>query len=293
MSMPSEQLTQLCGKSADSNKMKIGYLGPEGSYSHIAALDVFQRQGDLIGAKTVTDLIEDLQKNIYDIAIVPIENSIAGSVNETTDALLRSNDIYITEEYTLDINHCLLAPAQTALNEINSVHAHTMSFGQCRDYLRKHCPNASLELTSSNSQAAEKVSQLNNPKHAAIAPELCAKLYNLTVIAKGINDEANNKTRFWVISKRASPASGKDKTSIVFQTIDEAGSLERILRIFAEAGINLTRIESRPSRTKLGEYSFCLDFKGHKEDDKVNQTLKKAQLYFSYYKWLGSYSSLN
>lgn len=273
--------------------MKIGYLGPEGSYSHIAALDVFQRQGELIGAKTITDLVEDLQNNKYDIAMVPIENSIAGGVNETIDALLRSSDIYITEEYTLDINHCLLATSPIELSQITNVHTHTMSFGQCRDYLRKHCPQANLELNSSNSKAAERVSELQNPNHAAIAPELCSKLYKLTVIAKGINDEANNKTRFWVVSKRVSPPSGRDKTSIVFQTVDEPGSLERILRIFSDAGINLTRIESRPSRTKLGEYSFCVDFKGHKEDDKVNQALRKAQLYFSFYKWLGSYSSLN
>ncbi len=273
--------------------MKIGYLGPEGSYSHIAALDVFQGQGDLIGAKTITDIIEDLQADKYATAIVPVENSIAGSVHETTDAMLRSKDIYINEEYTLDINHCLLAVAPIELVKITNVHTHTMSFGQCRDYLRKHCPQANLELSSSNSKAAERVSELANPTHAAIAPELCSKLYKLVVIAKGINDEENNKTRFWVISKRASPPSGKDKTSIVFQTVDEPGSLERILRIFAEAGINLTRIESRPSRTKLGEYSFCVDFKGHKEEDKVNQALRKAQLHFSFYKWLGSYSSLN
>ncbi len=273
--------------------MKIGYLGPEGSYSHIAALDVFQRQGELIGAKTITDLVEDLQNNKYDTAMVPIENSIAGGVNETIDALLRSSDIYITDEYTLDINHCLLAIAPIELSKITNVHTHTMSFGQCRDYLRKHCPQANLELNSSNSKAAERVSEMQNPSHAAIAPELCSKLYKLEVIARGINDEANNKTRFWVISKRVSPPSGRDKTSIVFQTIDEPGSLERILRIFSDSGINLTRIESRPSRTKLGEYSFCVDFKGHKEDDKVNQALRKAQLYFSFYKWLGSYSSLN
>ncbi len=273
--------------------MKIGYLGPEGSYSHIAALDVFQRQGELLGAKTITDLVEDLQNNKYDIAMVPIENSIAGGVNETIDALLRSSDIYITEEYTLDINHCLLAIAPIELSKITNVHTHTMSFGQCRDYLRKHCPQANLELNSSNSKAAERVSEMQNPTHAAIAPELCSKLYKLEVIAKGINDEQNNKTRFWVISKRVSPPSGRDKTSIVFQTVDEPGSLERILRIFSDSAINLTRIESRPSRTKLGEYSFCVDFKGHKEDDKVNQALRKAQLYFSFYKWLGSYSSLN
>ncbi len=273
--------------------MKSAYLGPEGSYSHIAALDVFPKGRELIGARTITDLVEGLGTGLYESIIVPIENSIAGSVHETTDAMLRSQDLYINAEYNLDINHCLLAKSELALAEITNIHTHTMSFAQCRDYLRKHCPQASLELTSSNSQAADKISHLDARTHAAIAPELCAKLYGLQVIARGINDENNNKTRFWIVSAKASSPTGLDKTSIVFQTIDAPGSLERILRVFADAGINLSRIESRPSRQKLGEYSFCLDFKGHKEEPLISEALKKTQLYFSYYKWLGSYSAMN
>lgn len=274
--------------------MKIGYLGPQGSYTHISALKVFpgNNGNEHEAYKTITDAIEALANGKIDQAILPIENSIAGGVAETLDSLLEAEGIYINHEFILPIHHCLLGKDENiSLAKISQIHAHPMSFGQCRKFLRSSCPDADLEVSSSNSAAASYIAgEQTDSSNASIGPELSAEIYNLKVLAKNINDEDSNETRFWVLSKKPSPSTGKDKTTIVFRVHNEPGSLVKILKYFAEAGIDLSRIESRPSKKILGEYCFCLDFNVHKEDDRFVEVMNKVKMYFSFYKWLGSYN---
>lgn len=279
--------------------MKVAYLGPEGSYTHISAKNIFATKPKvtLVPFKTITDVIEAIAKRKVDNAVIPVENSIEGGVSETLDSLLNVEQVYVTNEYVLPINHCLVAVDESALEEITHIYAHPQSFAQCRDFLRKNCSHVEKEIRSSNSAAAKAVSQLNDsPENivaAAIAPDLCAEIYNLKVLKQSINDEKNNVTRFWVLSQEPSEPSGSDKTTLIFKVKDEPGSLVRILKYFAEAEINLSRIESRPSKKNLGEYTFCLDINIHKEDDRFAEVMKKVKLYFSYCKWLGSYSLIS
>lgn len=279
--------------------MKIGYLGPEGSYTHSAAKNAFGKllsaEAELlfVDCKTISDVVEKLGESELDYGIVPIENSLEGSVGETIDSLMRSEGIYISKEYVLPIRHNLLCGENISAGEITKIYAHPMSFGQCRKFLREQCTNAKLENASSNSAAALFVSELPedpSDKLAAIASEASAGLYNLNIVESEINDEKNNETRFWLIGKEAAEPTGNDKTTLIFQAKDEPGSLVKILQEFSDAGINLTRIESRPSKKVLGDYIFHIDFNLHKEDSKFIEVNKKIQLKLSYCKWLGSYS---
>jgi prephenate dehydratase len=277
---------------------KIAYLGPEGSFSHIAAQTVFGKEDSnkLISGASITGLLEELEQGDFDLIIIPVENSLAGGVSETVDRLIKAENIYINYEFILPITHCLLAHAGTETQKIKIIYAHSMSFAQCRDYLRKNLPDTVLEPCSSNSMAAKRISEYKNSKTiAAIAPELSAELYKLSILAKGINDEVNNRTRFWILSRNPNGEidSKKVKTTIIFETKDEAGSLNRILNGFAEKNINLSRIESRPSRRDLGEYLFHVDLDINQEDKNFIETISKLKRHFSFYKCLGSYSDIS
>ena len=260
----------------------------------MAALKVFNNQAsEFIPVKTIFNLIEDIAEKKLDEIIIPVENSIAGSVTDTIDALSQASGISISQEYIMPIKHCLLASQENLVpGTLTDIYAHMMTFKQCRQYLRKHYPNATQHLSSSNSEAAKYVSSLGAFSSAAIASDLCAEIYKLKILAEGINDEINNQTRFWLISGKQSSPSGRDKTSIVFETKSEPGSLVRILSCFAEAGINLSRVESRPSRRNLGEYIFYLDLDAHQEDESFIKSISQAKKFFSFYKCLGSYNSI-
>ncbi len=281
--------------------MKISYLGPEGSYTHIAAKNIFTQNADLIPVSTITNIVHDLAAGVVDRALVPVENSIAGGVSETIEALQKAEDTYVINEYILPIDHCLLAikgsQIQNNLASVTKIHAHHMALGQCMDYIRKYFPYAEIIPSSSNSAAAKELRARKNKgedvsQEGVIANELCAGIYDLEIIKRSINDSDINETRFWVLSKQLvnyNPAA-KNKTSILFQTKDEPGSLQVILRLFAVNNVNLSRIESRPAKRNIGEYMFLVDFDLHKEDPRYETLLRQARQHFSYYKWLGSYS---
>jgi len=277
--------------------MKIGYLGPAGSFSHLAAINLHSSQQaslnelDYISFPTITALVESISASHLDSAVLPVENSLAGGVGETLDALLKYNGAYINREYILNIEHNLLAKEEIELSKIKKLVSHPMSFAQCGDFVRVHCPNAETEPCASNSQAAIFTAESKDASVAAIAPEFCAKLYNLKIIKKAINDSHNNATRFWLLKDKPAEydESESAKTSIIFQIIDEPGSLYKILKAFAENNINLSRIESRPSKNLLGSYLFCVDCNAHREDDNFIKAMRELSLFFNYYKWLGSY----
>lgn len=277
---------------------EIAYLGPEGSFSHIAAEKAFHADSEhiLIPRPSITGLLEELELGKYNSIIIPVENSLAGGVSETVDKLISAENIFINNEFILPITHCLLAHSEAELSKIRMIYAHSMSFAQCRNYLRKTLPESVLEPCSSNSMAAKRISEYKNSKTiAAIAPELSAKLYGLNILAKGINDETNNMTRFWILSNKPNEkiTSKNIKTTIIFETKDEPGSLNRILNGFAEKNINLTRIESRPSRKNLGEYLFHVDLDIDNESEDFLESINKLKRYFSFYKCLGSYSKIS
>lgn len=278
--------------------MKISFLGPSGSFSHIAAINLASSEFNVVtdiefvSMPTITSLVEAISSSQVDQAVIPVENSLAGSVGETLDALLKYNGAYINKEYLLSIKHCLLSKADQDLNKIEKIISHPMSFAQCGDFIRAYCPNAVLEPSASNSKAAIDASKSSEGDlTAAVAPEFCAKLYDLKVLHKAINDSPNNITRFWLLSKTPSEhIEGKDaKTSIIFQIVDEPGSLHKVLKAFSDHGINLSRIESRPSKSLLGSYLFSIDCNAHRDEEKFVTAMRDLSMYFNYYKWLGSY----
>jgi len=282
--------------------MRISFLGPEGSYSHSAALSIFGKGAEFIPSSTITNVIHDLSSGLANKAVVPIENSIAGGVTETIEALQRSENIYINNEYILSIEHCLLGTSEIKASDyhkINKVRAHHMALGQCMDFIRKNFASAEIIPSSSNSAAAKDLQARakageDTSKHVVIASELCSETYGLKILDKNINDADINQTRFWTLSQELSKFNSniKNKTTILFQTKDEPGSLQTILRLFAVNHINLSRIESRPAKRNLGEYLFLIDFDIHREDSRYEDLMRQAKQHFTYYKWLGSYSSL-
>ena len=278
--------------------MKIAYLGPSGSFSHIAAINLATNELNIlddlefVSKPTITSLVESISSSQADQAVIPVENSLAGGVGETIDALLKFNGVFINKEYLLSIKHCLLAKENYSLSEIEKVLSHPMSFAQCQDFINANCPNLVMEPSASNSQAAIDAAQnANEQKLAAIAPEFCAKLYDLKVLKKEINDSQNNVTRFWLLSNKPSDyIEGKAaKTTMVFQIVDEPGSVSKGLKSFADHGVNLSRIESRPSKNLLGSYLFCVDCNAHRDEEHFATAMRDLSIFFNYYKWLGSY----
>ena len=277
--------------------MKISYLGPDGSYSHIAAQNIFGEKAQYLPANTITNALHDLSSGLVDRALVPVENSSSGGVAETIEAFQRIEGIFINNEYVLPIEHALLVPKSCEdLTDITEVRAHHMALNQCMDYIRAKLPNAEILPSSSNSFAAKilstKLKDNVNLKSAVIASEACGEIYDLKLEETKINDADTNETRFWICSKEPAEmkAQVKNKTTILFQTKDEPGSLQTVLRLFAVNSINLSRIESRPAKRNIGEYLFLVDFDLHRDDSRYEDLLRQIRQHFTYYKWLGSYS---
>lgn len=280
--------------------MKISYLGPEGSYSHIAAKNIFSDKDEFIPATTITNSLHDLSSGLVDKVVVPVENSTSGGVAETIEAFQKIDNVYINNEYILPIKHALILPKTCDdLSSIKEVRAHHMALNQCMDFIRKNLANAEILPSSSNSSAAkalaQKLTKDPDAKSAVIASELCAEIYDLKLEQTNINDSSFNETRFWVCSREPADLNtqAKNKTTILFHTKDEPGSLQTILRLFAVNNINLSRIESRPAKKNIGEYLFLIDFDLHRDASNYEELLRQVKQHFSYYKWLGSYSLID
>lgn len=277
--------------------MKVSYLGPEASYTHIATRKLFANE-ELIPVSTITNMVHDLAAGLVERAVVPVENSIAGGVSETIEALQKIENTYIVGEYVLPINHCLLGTdSKLNLAEAKKITANHMALGQCMDFIRKNIPQAEIIPSSSNSAAAKALKNSMDKKedcskNLVIASELCAEIYGLQILNRSINDADINETRFWILSKELLDynPNAKNKTTILFQTKDEPGSLQSVLRLFAVNHVNLSRIESRPAKKNIGEYLFLVDFDLHKEDPRYDTLMRQARQHFTYHKWLGSYS---
>ncbi|WP_027622403.1 prephenate dehydratase [Acetivibrio clariflavus] len=270
--------------------LKIGFLGPKGTFSQEALLEYKKGEKDFVECafNTFGEIINAVNKDEIDEGIVPIENSLEGAVNATLDTLATDVDLLIKAEIAIEVKQNLLVRKGTNIENIKYIISHPQPIGQCRNYLETNFNHAEIRFLYSTAEAARQVAECDF-NMAAIGSLTAAKVYGLDVIAEGIQDSKNNYTRFVVVSKTAAEKAKKNKTSIVFSTEDKPGSLYRILDIFNLWDINMTRIESRPAKDKLGNYIFFVDLKGHIEDDDVRDALTMVKRKTSFYKFLGSY----
>ncbi len=264
--------------------LKVSYLGPEATFTHLASLKKF---GASIGYKpcnTITDVFAEVERSRCDYGVVPIENSVEGMVNHTLDMLTES-DLKICSEILLEVSHNLLA--NCSLSNVKRIYSNPQVFGQCRLWLESNLPGRELIEVSSTTKAALTASGKRGS--AAIASEFAGKIYKLKTIVRSIEDSPHNITRFLVIGKTMANRTGKDKTSIMFSVRDRTGALHAMLAPFKKYNINLTKIESRPSKKKAWQYYFFVDLRGHCQDRAVVQALDCLEKECQYLKILGSY----
>ncbi|MBW2593026.1 MAG: prephenate dehydratase [Deltaproteobacteria bacterium] len=265
---------------------RVCYLGPEATFTHIAALNHFGRTAKLFSQPSIRDVFTQVEKGAFHYGVVPVENSIEGAVNHTLDLFFES-DLKICAEVYLSISHDLLTHSDS-LEKIEIVYSHPHAFAQCRQWLRKNLPNAALEECRSTANAAQKAS--HNPNTAAIAGSKAAHLYNLFPIVSGIEDVARNTTRFLIIGRDTPAPTTDDKTSLMFVTAHVPGALNLALAPIAESGINMVKLESRPVKYENWSYFFIVDLEGHKDDPNMQKAVQKMTSRCLYLKWLGSYS---
>ncbi len=265
--------------------IRVSYLGPETSFTNMAALSYFGSFVSFQEKNDICEIFEDVERGRTDYGVVPIENSLEGSVGETLDELLRF-PFYICGEVISSIKHCLLSKASN-LSEIKKVYSHPQALSQCKNWLRKNLPNAYLFETSSTAKAAMQV--VDDRSSAAIGNKLSAEKFGLNVLKEGIEDHSANYTRFLILGKDIPDVTGNDKTSIVITLRDEVGALYRVLEPISKNQINLTKIESRPNRQRPFEYVFYLDMEGHIKDEKLKDLFEELKGKVIFFKFLGSY----
>lgn len=270
------------------------FLGPEGTYCEIAKNQFLslipQKDITQIPFATVKSIIEYIDNNPSAAGIIPIENSIEGIVRETMDNLLNIKDpsVQITAETVIPINHCLVSKAKD-IKKIKKIISHPQALAQCQNFINKHfgCDIEQVEKAST-SKAAQELESFDD-SYAAIANKRTAELYKLNLLSKNINDEKDNKTRFIMLSRCTTTQTDSDKTSIAFATKNQPGALVKVLNVFDALNINLSYIDSRPSKKNLGEYIFFADFEGHIKDEPTQKVLDLIKLNTNYIKLLGSY----
>ncbi|MBI4516906.1 MAG: prephenate dehydratase [Deltaproteobacteria bacterium] len=268
--------------------LRIAYLGPEATFSHLAALHQFGSRAELVPADSIPGVFEEVEHGRADYGVVPVENSTQGVVAQTLDRFVAS-PLTIKAEVLLRIDHYLLSRSGRA-DQVQRIISHAQSFGQCRHWLAEHLPAVSLEEVSSNAKAAAEAAR--EPGTAAIAGRLAADHYNLKIIAAHIQDQAENLTRFFVIGSDGIGApTGDDKTTVVFSVRHQAGVLFHLLKPFADNGVNLTSIESRPLTGRPWEYFFFIDFEGHARDRRAARALRALQKQALTCRVLGSYAA--
>lgn len=273
-------------------EITVGYLGPEGTFTEEALLTQDDlKRAKLVPFSSITDVIDAVHQREIAVGFVPMENSIEGSVLETLDQLVFFADVLIQREVVIDIHLYLLAKTKILYDQITEIYAYPHASRQCVNWIAKHAKQASLVATNSSAEAADLVKKQQSSQVAAIAPKIAASLYGLKIIADAIEDHPQNQTRFVALSADKVPApTGTDKTTIVcFQHQDRPGSLHAILGEFAARGINLTKLESRPTKEGLGQYCFVIDMEGHIADPVVADCLKTLKAELADVKFLGSY----
>lgn len=274
----------MSGSLALEKSLKIAYLGPEATFTHLAAIKKFGSQVRYSSCSSITEVFREVEVSRSDYGVVPVENSIEGAVNHTLDMFIDS-DLKICSEVSLDISHNLIG--RCSLKQVKRIYSNPQVFGQCRIWLDSHLRDVELIEVSTTSRAAEIATREKGS--CAIASILAAEKYKLKVLAKGIEDSASNITRFLIIGQHTPAPTKKDKTSIMFSGKDRPGALHDMLVPFKKNKVNLTKIESRPSKKKAWEYYFFVDMLGHYQDANVKKVLKELEKQCTLLKVLGSY----
>jgi chorismate mutase/prephenate dehydratase len=265
--------------------LKVAYLGPRATFTHMAGMQQFGLAAQYVPLENIREVFSEVERGRSDYGVVPIENSTEGVVNYTLDMFIDS-ELKIYAEVMLEVSQNLMNRSGR-LEDIRKIYTHPQVPGQCRQWLEKNTTGIPIMDAPSTARAAEMA--MDDPEAAAIASEMAAILYGLQIVAKKIEDNPHNVTRFLVISKKSSGRTGRDKTSIMFSIKDKVGALHSMLTPFAEAGINLNRLDARPSGRKVWDYVFFLDMEGHIEDDKVVHAIDRLKQDCMFLKVLGSY----
>ena len=266
-------------------KMKIAFLGPEGTFTQTAALKHFGHSVDTVPFATISDVFREVDAGTVSYGVVPIENSTEGVVNHTLDEFANST-LQICGEVVLRIHHHLISK-RNKTEDIKRIYSHRQSLAQCRNWLDTHMKDVELIDVNSNAEAARLAAKEKNA--AAIAGETAAEIYELGILERNIEDKPDNTTRFLVIGKRETPPTGKDKTSLLISTPNKSGALHSILEPFAANNVSMTRIESRPSHRANWDYIFFIDVDGHRTDANVAAALAELNKVAAFVKVLGSY----
>ncbi|MBK7404080.1 MAG: prephenate dehydratase [Phycisphaerales bacterium] len=286
----------MSGSFALEQPLRIGYLGPPGSYSHLAATRQFGSSVAYEDLHEIAGVFTEVRRGHVDYGLAPIENSLGGGIMETLDAFKATRgEVTIYAEAQLNVHHSLLANCEP--KQVRRIHSKPEVFSQCRQWLATQYPQAQLIPAASSSRAAQTAVEENRtaesigaePGSAAIGSELAGKLYGLQVLFARIEDDPSNITRFAVISRHRAKRSGDDKTSVMFNTADKPGALVDVLLVFKQAGINLSHIDKRPSGTTNWEYTFFVDLAGHRDDPAVGAALEEAATHCKELIVLGSY----
>ncbi len=265
--------------------LAVAYLGPEASFTHLAAKGHFGQSVSFKGEATILNVFETVQRGKASFGVVPIENSLEGSVNLTLDCLV-SSDLQIRAEIFQGIDHCLLSSGED-LGELRNIYSHPQALAQCQGWLRRNVPHCELIEVASTAYAARLVA--GERTKAAIAGRLAAEIYSLRILKDSIEDLAGNTTRFLVVGQGEGEPTGEDKTSVIFSTKHVPGALCRALQPLADRGINLTKIESFPMKIRRWEYHFFVDFTGHRQNPEIAKCLEELRDQSAFLKILGSY----
>ena len=266
--------------------MRVSFQGERGAYSEAAARSFFNKKIEAVPFTTFTNVLESTTKDETQYSILPVENSLEGSVGESYD-LLYSTGLNAIGEIYHRIEHCLIGNGK--LEEIDTVYSHPQALGQCRKFIEKHHMKTIPAYDTAGS--IKNVKELKKENFAGIASKEAADIYEMPIISDRIADNPNNYTRFLILSKNSSKQTGDDKTSIIFSIDHKPGSLYKIIENFHKNDVNLTKIESRPTKVNTWEYNFYADFDGHKKDPKISEMLEKIKQETIFMKVLGSYPS--
>ena len=264
---------------------RIAFLGPAGTFTHAAARGLFGGEPNYIDAPTIDGVFDAVRFGDADFGVAPIENSSEGPVTHSVDALIEGG-VMIRGERILEVNQCLMSVAPS-LDGISRVYSHPQALAQCRDWLARHLPRAELVNAASTAAAAREAA--TDPASAAIGSRMAGELYALPVLRERVQDESGNATRFVVLGTTDAPRTGDDKTTIIFAVHDVRGALRRVLQVFDDRGVNLSRIESRPNRRRAWDYLFVADLDGHRDDANIRDATAALIAICPMLRHLGSY----
>jgi chorismate mutase / prephenate dehydratase len=266
--------------------IKVVYLGPEGSFSHLAALEKFGRSVELVAVRDIASVFDSVARASADYGLVPVENTTGGAIRDTMESFMWvRGPVKVCAEMALPVHQNLLS--KTTIDHIKKVYSKPQVFDQCRQWLARNLPQADLVAVGSTTEAALLASRVEGT--AAVASSMAAELYGLTILNGAIEDNPQNQTRFLVLGRESAKPTGRDKTCLLFAVSHKAGALVGVLETFRRFGVNMTKIESHPSPTKSWEYLFFVDIEGHSQDENVAKALSEAREHTAQMEVLGSF----